>query len=111
MLSIVTFAHSEPSRPVLLVCTTVSDSNAKPCHEYECSIEFKRRHVFECRVLAANSCVLDAHTRMGACVPTPHICRHTPECYVWERRHPCVCVRPGRTNSQPRPCTQIHDAV
>src|SRR5258705_297767 len=111
MLSIVTFAHSEPSRPVLLVCTTFSDSNAKPCHEYECSIEFKRRHVFECRVLAANSCVLDAHTRMGACVPKHSI----PACggrYVaWERRHPCVCVRPGRTNSQPRPCTQIHDAV
>jgi len=66
------FAHSEPSRPVLLVCTTFSDSNAKPCHEYECSIEFKRRHVFECRVLAGDSCVLDAHTRMGVCVPTPH---------------------------------------
>src|SRR5882762_2283584 len=24
-------------------------------------------------VLAGDSCVLDAHTRMGVCVPTPHI--------------------------------------
>ena len=33
--------------------------------------------------VAGDSCVLDAHTRMGVCIPTPHICRHTPECYVW----------------------------
>src|SRR5882762_7744408 len=46
------------------------------------------------------------HARMR---PTP---KHSiPVCGVryaaWERRHPCVCVRPGRTNPQPRRCVHI----
>src|SRR5258705_8669607 len=27
--------------------------------------------------------------------------------WAWERRHPCVYVRPGRTNPQPRRCVHI----
>src|SRR5882762_8120288 len=50
---------------------------------------------------------------MLACGPRP---KHSiPVCGVryvaWERRHPCMCVRPGRTNPQPRCCTQIHDTL
>src|SRR5258705_6272178 len=32
-------------------------------------------------------------------------------CVAWERRHPCVCVRPGRTNPQPRPCVHIRMGI
>src|SRR5258705_347861 len=47
-------------RTKLLMCTTFSGSNVKPCHGFEHS------------ALARKSCVLDTHTRMGVCVPTPH---------------------------------------
>src|SRR5258705_7943441 len=104
-------AQSAPSRPLLIMCMTLSDSNAKRCHECEGSMRIRAswththrgvstfprhdhgpvRHMhmhaqgerpvawergYPCvcvrRVLAGDSCVLDAHTHMGVCVPTPH---------------------------------------
>src|SRR5258708_39257746 len=43
----------------VLMCTTFSDSNARQCHEFGRSI------------LAANTCILDAQTRMGIHIPMP----------------------------------------
>src|SRR5882762_3195794 len=55
--------------------------------------------------------LLDAQTRMGIHIPTPWQC--TRVCGIrhvaWEHRHPCMCVRPGRTN--PRCFAHIHDTV
>ena len=43
-----------------------------------------------------------------------HTCSHAAhgpniafQCVAWDHGYPCVCVRPGRTNSQPRCYAQI----
>src|SRR5258705_13313055 len=52
----------------LWMSTIFIDSNDKRCDGVECSI------------LAGNSCVLDAHTRRGVFIPTPHPLVH---CHYW----------------------------
>src|SRR5882762_4659835 len=60
------------------------------------------------------------HTHGGVSTFPRHrpltLCMHVyvaywPMAVAWERRCPSVCVRPGRTDSQPRHCAHIHDTV
>src|SRR5258706_546 len=61
----------------LWMSTIFIDSNAKRCDGVECSI------------LAGNSCVLDAHTRRGVFIPTPHPLVH---CHYWMWLEGYVCA-------------------